>query len=42
MQELIVVAQDITRYGTDLYGRRRLGDLLTELCRLPFHWVRLH
>jgi len=42
VQELIVVAQDITRYGTDLYGRRRLGDLLTELCRLPFHWVRLH
>ena len=42
VQELIVIAQDITRYGTDLYGRRRLGDLLTELCRLPFHWVRLH
>ena len=42
VQELIVIAQDITRYGTDLYGRRRLGDLLTELCKLPFHWVRLH
>ena len=42
VRELIVIAQDITRYGTDLYGRRRLGDLLTELCRLPFHWVRLH
>ena len=42
VQELIVIAQDITRYGTDLYGRRRLGDLLTELCRLPFHWIRLH
>ena len=42
VKELIVIAQDITRYGTDLYGRRRLGDLLTELCRLPFHWVRLH
>ena len=42
VQELIVIAQDITRYGTDLYGRRRLGELLTELCRLPFHWVRLH
>ena len=42
VREIIVIAQDITRYGTDLYGRRRLGDLLTELCRLPFHWVRLH
>ena len=42
VRELIVVAQDITRYGADLYGRRRLGELLRELCRLPFHWVRLH
>ena len=42
VKDLIVIAQDITRNGTDLYGRRRLGDLLTELCRLPFHWVRLH
>mgnify|MGYP002802774173 FL=1 len=42
VQELIVIAQDITRYGTDLYGRRRLGELLTELCKLPFHWIRLH
>lgn len=42
VKELIVVAQDITRYGTDLYGRRRLAELLTELCRMPFHWVRLH
>ena len=42
VKELIVVAQDITRYGTDLYGRRRLGELLAELCRLPFRWIRLH
>ena len=42
VRELIVIAQDITRYGTDLYGRRRLAELLTELCRMPFHWVRLH
>ncbi|MCD7927803.1 MAG: 30S ribosomal protein S12 methylthiotransferase RimO [Oscillospiraceae bacterium] len=41
-RELIVVAQDITRYGTDLYGRRALPELLEGLCRLPFHWVRLH
>ena len=42
VQELIVVAQDITRYGTDLYGRRRLGELLEALCKLSFHWIRLH
>ena len=42
VKELIVVAQDITRYGTDLYGRRRLGELLETLCTLPFHWIRLH
>ncbi len=42
VKELIVVAQDITRYGTDLYGRHALPELLRELCRLDFHWIRLH
>lgn len=42
VKELIVVAQDITRYGIDLYKEFKLGELLTELCKLPFHWVRLH
>ena len=42
VKELIVIAQDITRYGIDLYHKRMLGELLRELCRLPFHWVRLH
>lgn len=42
VRELIVVAQDITRYGTDLYGERRLAELLTRLCGLDFHWIRLH
>ena len=42
VQECIVIAQDITRYGVDLYGERRLPELLRELCRLPFRWVRLH
>lgn len=41
-RELIVVAQDITRYGTDLGGKRLLPQLLNELCKLPFHWIRLH
>ena len=43
MQELIVVAQDITRYGLDLYGERTLAKLLPKLCAIEgIHWVRLH
>ncbi len=42
VKELIVIAQDITRYGTDWDGKRHLAELLTELCKLPFHWIRLH
>ncbi len=42
VQELIVIAQDVTRYGTDLYHTHKLPDLLRELCKLDFHWIRLH
>ena len=42
VQELIVIAQDIGPYGKDLYGEKKLPELLKELCKLPFHWVRLH
>ena len=42
VKELIVVAQDITRYGTDWDGKHHLADLLEELCKLDFHWIRLH
>ena len=42
VQELIVIAQDITRYGTDLNGEHQLAALLRELCKLNFHWIRLH
>ena len=42
VQELIVIAQDITRYGTDWDGQHHLADLLEELCKLDFHWIRLH
>ena len=42
VKELLVIAQDITRYGTDLNGEHQLASLLRELCRLDFHWVRLH
>ena len=33
--ELILIAQDTTRYGLDLYGRRALTELLQEICHLP-------
>ncbi|MGM9607434.1 MAG: 30S ribosomal protein S12 methylthiotransferase RimO [Oscillospiraceae bacterium] len=42
VQELIVIAQDITRYGWDLKDGTTLAGLLTGLCKLPFHWIRLH
>lgn len=42
VQELLVIAQDITRYGTDLNGEHQLPALLRELCKLDFHWIRLH
>ena len=43
MKELSVVAQDITRYGLDLYGRRTLAQLLPKLCAIEgIQWVRLH
>ena len=42
VKELIVVAQDITRYGTDWDGKHHLAELLVELCKMDFHWVRLH
>lgn len=43
VKELIVVAQDTSRYGIDLYGERRLAELLRELCKIEgFVWVRVH
>ena len=42
VKELIVIAQDITRYGQDLKDGTTLASLLRELCKLPFHWIRLH
>ena len=42
-KELIVVAQDITRYGSDIYGRRSLAELLRKLCAIKgIEWIRLH
>ena len=42
VKELLVIAQDITRYGTDLNGEHQLSKLIHELCKLDFHWIRLH
>ena len=43
VRELIVIAQDITRYGTDLYGRRCLAQLCRELAKIEgVAWIRLH
>ena len=44
VKELIVVAQDTSRYGTDLPGHKRLlPELLRQLCRIDgLHWIRLH
>ena len=42
VKELIVIAQDITRYGLDFKDGTTLAKLLNELCKLDFHWIRLH
>ena len=43
VKELIVIAQDTTYYGLDLYGRRMLAELLRRLCRIGgIEWIRLH
>lgn len=41
VRELIVVAQDTTAYGSDIYGKPMLSQLLKELCKIDgIHWVR--
>jgi len=43
VKELILIAQDLTYYGLDLYGSRRLADLLRELVKVEgVEWIRLH
>ena len=43
VRELMVIAQDTTYYGIDLYGRRMLAELLRRLCRIDgIEWIRLH
>lgn len=41
-KELILVAQDTTRYGEDLYGTSQLPELLRQLCKIPnLEWIRM-
>ena len=43
VKELMVIAQDTTYYGMDLYGERKLAELLEKLCRIKgIEWIRLH
>lgn len=39
-KELILIAQDTSRYGLDLYGESKLAELLKEICKIDFKWVR--
>ena len=39
-KEIILVAQDTARYGMDIYGESKLVELLKELCKLDFKWIR--
>lgn len=41
-KELILIAQDVTNYGRDLYGKPRLAELVREVCKVDgIQWVRL-
>ncbi len=43
IKELIVIAQDTTRYGKDIYGKYTLAELLKKLCEIDgFRWIRVH
>ena len=42
VKELILVAQETTLYGTDLYGKKSLHELLNRLCEIPgIYWIRI-
>ena len=43
VKELILIAQDTTYYGLDLYGRRALAELIEKLSEIPqIEWIRIH
>lgn len=41
VRELIIIGQDVTAYGHDLYGNRTLADLLRRLSDIGFEWIRI-
>lgn len=42
VKELVLIAQDTTKYGVDIYGKRALLNLLEELHKInEFHWIRI-
>ncbi len=41
VKEINLIAQDTTAYGTDLYGRPKLVELLRELVKVDVHWIRI-
>lgn len=42
VKELVLIAQDTTKYGLDLYGELKLADLLEEIHKIEeFHWIRI-
>ena len=43
VKEIMLIAQDLTYYGLDLYKKRALAELLKELCKVDgVEWIRLH
>ncbi len=43
VKELILIAQDLTAYGTDIYGKQKLPELLDDLAEIKgIQWIRLH
>ena len=42
IRELIVIAQDTTKYGIDIYGEEKIAELLENLCKIDeIHWIRV-
>ncbi|HLN55467.1 MAG TPA: 30S ribosomal protein S12 methylthiotransferase RimO, partial [Bacteroidales bacterium] len=42
VKEIILIAQDLSYYGLDLYKKQELQRLVRELLKVPFEWIRLH
>lgn len=43
VKEILLIAQDLTYYGKELYGERKLAQLLEKLCKIEgIEWIRLH